>query len=210
MQGSAVYAIIKEAMAQEMLTDEDSMESAMESRAGFHYEEFEFEELLAYKLFAHELGQAYKHMNLARLLNLRWIVHLQDVVRTPHSLILIRPCYETTLGQLFQQDCGSLIVARVILYLANAIMYLQNFGITHRDIRPSKVLVEREPKLRVWLYGFNLSSSYLDQDIFPPVKATDYNPPGVGWPSGSKKWDLYSLSMIIYEWHLRKIKAIPS
>jgi serine/threonine protein kinase len=174
------------------------------------FEEYELEELYQHKVFAFVFNQAYKYMNIARLLNLRWIVQLQEVIRTPKSLILVTPAYETTLEKLFIDDCSSLTTARAIYMLANAVICLYNYGIAHRGIRPSTVLVQVQPKLKVKLCGFDRSTSYWDNDTFPNVKPSDYNPPDINWVSGSKNWDLYSLSMIIFEWHLRRMGVIKN
>ena len=208
VHSNVVYGIIMEALAQGLLTDEPSLEAARASRTGYYYEEFELLELHRHKEFAYIFGQAYKYMNLARLLNLRWIVQLQEVIRTPESLILVRHFYETTLEELLIHECNSVTTARAILMLANAIICLQNYGIAHRDIRPSKVLVNTEPRLHVMIYGFHHSTSYLDEDKLPPNKATEYNPPQTDWSCGSKQWDVYSLCVIIYEWHLRRLQLI--
>jgi hypothetical protein len=68
--------------------------------------------------------------------------------------------------------------------LCNAVICLQNYGIAHRDIRP-RVIANIKPKLEVKLYGFQLTASYLDEDSFPKVMKTDYNPPDAEWPCGS-------------------------
>jgi serine/threonine protein kinase len=60
--------------------------------------------------------------------------------------------------------------ARVLFKLVNAVICLENYGIVHRDLRPSRVLVDHLPKLQVKLYGFNFSASYLDEDTYPHVK----------------------------------------
>lgn len=161
-----VYGLIKEALSQGILSDEESLESARASREGLYYEEFELEELHAHKLFALQLKQVYKYMNVTRVLDLRWLARLQEVIRTPTSIILVRPSYATTLEDLFKHDPASLITARVVYMLCNAVICLYNYGIAHRRIRPSKVLVNLEPKCQVKLYGFNCMTSYLDQDKF--------------------------------------------
>ncbi len=51
-------------------------------------------------------------------------------------------------------------------------------------------------------------TSYLDQDAFPRVSPSDYIPPHVVWVAGSKNWDVYALSMIIFEWHMRNVGAV--
>jgi hypothetical protein len=103
-----------------------------------------------------------------------------------------------------------MLTAKVVYKVANAIITLQNYGIAHRNIRPSKVLVNLKPWCEVKLSGFNYMSSYLDHGKFPPVKRTDYNPPDADWAAGSKEWDIFSLSMIILEWHLRKVEVIKA
>lgn len=80
-------------------------------------------------------------MNLARMLNLKWLAQLTEVIRTPSSIILARAYFATTLEELMINDINARDTARVILWLANALIHLYNFGIAHRDIRPSKVLV---------------------------------------------------------------------
>ncbi len=67
-----------------------------------------------------------------------------------------------------------------------------------------------EPKFEVKLYGFNIMTSYLDEDKYPPVRPSDHNPPESTWVAGSMNWDLYSLSMIIFEWYMRKTKVIKT
>ena len=134
VHSNVVYGVIKEALAQGLLSDESSLKAAKASRSGFYYEEFELVDLLQYKEFAYIFSQAYKYMNVARLLNLRWIVQLQEVIRTPESLILVRPFYQHTLEELLIYNSDSLMTARALLMLANVIICLQNYGMTHRDI----------------------------------------------------------------------------
>lgn len=147
-------------------------------------------------------------MNTARLLNLRWIVQLQEVIVTPETIILATPAYSSTLEELFNKECSSLKTARAIYMLANAVICLKNYGIAHRGIGPRTVLVHEQPKLQVKLCSFVRSTSYLDNDTFPNVKSSDYNPQECNWVAGSHNWDLFSLSMIILEWHLRRAGVI--
>ena len=206
---NVLSAIIKEAGAMGLLTNGESLESLKESRPDLFFEEFELEDLQHHKVFASVFSHAYKYTNIARLLNLRWIVQLQEVIRTPTSLILAWPVPFVTLAELFEHECDSITTARAILMLANAIIGLQNYGIAHRGIQPCRVHLEEEPHLQLKLSGFDRSASYLDNDTFPKVEPSDYAPADVDWPNCSRSWDHYSLCMIIFEWHMRKLKVIP-
>lgn len=68
---------------------------------------------------------------------------------------------------------------------------------------PMNIVLSFEPKLKLRIVDFSKATSIYDMDQFS-YKPSDYLPSEVHWMGGSKGWDIYALSMIIYEWYLRK------
>ena len=101
-------------------------------------------------------------MNIARLLNLKCIVPLSEVIRTPNSIILVRPYYQTTLQELLQYSADSIECARIVHKLINAVLNLHNLGIVHRDLQPKRILINTKPKLELKILDFHRSTSHYD------------------------------------------------
>lgn len=54
--------------------------------------------------YALKFNAEYKYQNLARLFKIRWINPIEEVVRTPTSLILVTSEYQTTLQKMLTED----------------------------------------------------------------------------------------------------------
>jgi serine/threonine protein kinase len=88
------------------------------------------------------------------------------------------------------------------------VLSLHSFGIIHRYLKPNKVLLNTKPKVDLKINGFHRSSSHHSKDRYVHTKNAYYLPRDVAWEGGDKRWDIYALSLIIYEWYLRRTNKL--
>jgi len=107
----------------------------------------------------------------------------------------------------FTEKCASMIVSDI----ANALKFLHDRGISHRDLKPDNILCVQKDKVNpVVICDFNLASgismigSATTPDLYTPVGSAEFMAPEVvdafvgDAPAYDKRCDLWSLGVILY------------
>lgn len=82
--------------------------------------------------------------------------------------------------------------------IINGLIELHNLGFNHSNMRPENVVIDLEP-FEVRLINFR-NSNPLTQSTFQRKNSEfPYCSDRLTWSDGSRKWDIYALSVMILE-----------
>ena len=140
------------------------------------------------------------------------IVHVYDFGRDGDLFYLVLDFIDgTTLGERLRAE-GPLDVPtalRISCQMADALVYAHGVGVTHRDVKPSNILIERHPPRRALLIDFGIAKVVDDGDHTRAdvlLGTPRYSAPEqLGYRRGGQRIevdqraDVYALGLVLYE-----------
>jgi len=140
------------------------------------------------------------------------IVQVYDFGRDGDLFYLVLDFIDgTTLGERLRTE-GPLDVAtalRIAIQMADALVYAHGVGVTHRDVKPSNILIERHPPRRALLIDFGIAKVVDDGDHTRAdvlLGTPRYSAPEqLGYRRGGarievdQRADVYALGLVLYE-----------
>lgn len=137
LHGDLFTSVIAEADSQQILRVANTYDEAKSENGNMFLEAFDVDELMSHYGYAYCFKCHFKYLNIARVLNLKWITPIYEVIRTPNEIIISTPKYQTNLRDYMENNSNTLDCARAIYKLTNAVLSLHNYGIIHRNLKPS-------------------------------------------------------------------------
>jgi serine/threonine-protein kinase len=143
-----------------------------------------------------KIGQRLQHPNVVRVL----------APETKSRMYLVMEFAEGRSLRALMKERGPMpvdLALTIARQICNALMYLHEHGVVHRDLKPDNVIVGSDGRIKLLDFGIAMDESARRLTWFglsPPIGTPDYMAPEqVRGRRGDERTDIYALGTLLYE-----------
>ena len=152
------------------------------------------------KLSSGLINRFTKEIDILKSINHNNIISIKDsIINDKHIFIITEYCNGGSLKDKINTIESENDVRTIIRQIVDGIVYLDNIGILHRDIKPDNILLTDESIVKIIDFGF--SSNDKNIDMYSTICGTPMymSPELLQNKQYTKKSDIWSLGIIAYE-----------